>query len=230
MITKRNYTWLTYVPQSSLLLFILLNLIAMYLYPGNTYHNHLTNKYIFTQNFLSDLGRTHVFSGKINFFSSQLFNTSLIIAGIVFIMFYYNVKSILFLKNKKWLSYIGSWFGILGGICLAGVGLTPANLYLSYHILFANWLFRFMLFASIFYSYIIFKHPIFESKYAIGYIIFTITILFYIIISELGPSPKHSVFALTLQVVSQKIILFIFLISVYIQSLGIQKFFKYEPI
>ena len=63
MITKRNYTWLTYVPQSSLLLFILLNLIAMYLYPGNTYHNHLTNKYIFTQNFLSDLGRTQVFSG-----------------------------------------------------------------------------------------------------------------------------------------------------------------------
>jgi hypothetical protein len=48
----------------------------------------------------------------------------------------------------------------------------------------------------------------------------------YILISELGPNPKMSQFALSLQVVSQKVILIIFMFAVYIQTLGLQKLYK----
>ena len=66
----------------------------------------------------------------------------------------------------------------------------------------------------------------FKNKYAGGYMIFTISILLYILISEFGPDPKISHFALVLQVVSQKIILLIFMVAIYIQTLGLQKIEK----
>ena len=156
------------------------------------------------------MGRTITFSNKINFISSQIFNISLILAGIVYFLFYFNVIKIFKSLKQKILAYIGSMFGMLGGFSLIGVGLTPSNLYLDLHIFFANWLFRFMFFASLLYSIIIYYDLKYENKYAIGYLFFTVCILFYIIISELGPSPQISNFALVLQVVSQKIILIIF--------------------
>ena len=205
---------------------VVLNIASMLLYPGSTYRDHLTIGYSFTENFLSDLGRTLTFSGEINFLSSQLFNMSLVLAGGVFALFYLHVRKVFNLDKQKILAFIGSLFGILGGISLAGVGLTPADLYLDLHIICANWLFRFMFVASFFYTIVIFRHPTFENKYAGGYLVFSITILLYILISELGPGPKVSHFALVLQVVSQKIILLILMVAIYIQTLGLKKLQK----
>ena len=65
-----------------------------------------------------------------------------------------------------------------------------------------------------------------KNKYAGGYMVFTVSILLYILISEFGPGPNVSQFALWLQVVSQKIILLIFMVAIYIQTLGLQKLQK----
>ncbi len=211
------------LPRITLWIFLGLNILSMLLYPGGTYKNHFTLNYSFSHNFLSDLGRTITFSSKINFFSSQIFNISLIIAGIVYFLFYLNVIKIFQYSKQKMLAYIGSIFGMFGGISLIGVGFTPANLYLDIHILFANWLFRFMFLASLLYSIVIYYDSKYKNKYALGYLFFTICILFYIIISELGPSPQINNFALMLQVISQKIILIIFMLAIYIQTLGIEK-------
>ena len=112
---------------------------------------------------------------------------------------------------------------MLGGIALVGVGLTPADLYLDFHIFCATWLFRLFFGASLCYSWVIFRHSIFDNKYASGYLVFTFSILLYILVSELGPDPKINQFALTLQVISQKMILLIFMASIYIQTLGLKK-------
>ncbi len=82
-----NNLWLIILPKMVLGLFIVFNVIAMFFYPGSTYLNNLSSGYSFTQNFLSDLGRTISYSGESNFFSAQFFNMSLILAGIVFISF-----------------------------------------------------------------------------------------------------------------------------------------------
>ena len=219
---ERNL-WIIVFPKMVLGLFVVLNIIAMLCYPGGTYLDSLSTGYSFTHNFLSDLGRTMSFSNEVNFLSSQLFNMSLILVGGVLTIFYVHVHKIFSEGNQRIASLMGSFFGILGGLSLAGVGITPGNLYLDLHIICATWLFRFFFMASLCYSLVIFRHSHFENKYALGYIVFTFSILLYILVSELGPDPKISQFALTLQVVSQKMILFIFLCAIYIQTLGLQK-------
>ncbi len=192
-------------------------------YPGGTFLDDATTGYSFTRNFLSDLGRTLSYDGEVNFLSSQLFNMTLILSGVVFAIFYLHLRKIFTADNQRTLALIGSFFGVLGGLSLAGVGLTPADLYLDLHMICATWLFRFFFVASLCYSMVIFLHSQFENKYAMGYLLFTLSILFYILISELGPSPKEVPWALTLQVVSQKMILLILMSAIYIQTIGLKK-------
>tara|TARA_B100000686_G_C16713635_1_gene930672 strand:- start:174 stop:851 length:678 start_codon:yes stop_codon:yes gene_type:complete len=220
MLQNKDRIWLIYLPQICLCVFLFLQIIAMLLYSGGTLFNPETLQYSFIRNFLSDLGRSEGFSGNNNFLSSQLFNTSLMLAGFVFITFYYKL-TIIFVKYNYFLAKLGSFFGIMGGLSLMAVGLTPANLYLSSHIIAAHWLFRFFFLAAIIFSYLTTKSKLIHSKYARGYIVFAILILIYIIISEFGPSPKSNEIALTIQVVSQKCILIIMLFSVYWQTKGI---------
>ena len=218
--------WLITLPRLVLSFFILLNIIAIIAYPGSTYMDNLITHYSFTRNFLSDLGRTMSFAGEINFFSAQLFNMSLILSGIIFTFFFFHVQKVFTAHNLRWVAIIGSIFGIFGGLFLIGVGMTPADLYLPFHIICATWLFRCLFVASFFYSIAIFRHVEINNKFAAGYVVFAFSILLYIIISELGPSPKTNPFSLTLQVVSQKIILLIFMFSIYIQTSGLKRLLK----
>jgi hypothetical membrane protein len=215
--------WLIELPRLVLGIFVILNIIAMLSYPGGTFLDDATVGYSFTRNFLSDLGRTLSYPGEVNFLSAQLFNMALILSGVVFANFYLHVRKIFIEENQRTLALIGSFFGVLGGISLAGVGLTPADLYLELHMICATWLFRFFFVASLCYSIVIFRHSKFENKYAMGYLVFTFSILLYILISELGPSPKEVPWALTLQVVSQKMILLILMAAIYIQTMGLKK-------
>ena len=132
MLQNKDRIWLIYLPQICLCVFLFLQIIAMLLYSGGTLFNPETLQYSFIRNFLSDLGRSEGFSGNNNFLSSQLFNTSLMLAGFVFITFYYKL-TIIFVEYNYFLAKLGSFFGIMGGLSLMAVGLTPANLYLSSH-------------------------------------------------------------------------------------------------
>ena len=103
---KLNEFFIIFLPRFAVFVFIACVTISMELYPGGVYHmvnsegqsmcpggscihpNHLTESYVFSKNFLSDLGRTITHSKENNFISSQLFNMSLILAGIIYIMFY----------------------------------------------------------------------------------------------------------------------------------------------
>ena len=223
MNKEKANPWLIDLPRLVLGIFIIFNLIAMMLYPGGTFLDNDTKGYSFTRNFLSDLGRTDSFSGEINFISAQLFNTTLIVSGFIFTKFYIHVRKVFSAENQLLIASIGSIFGVLGGLSLVGVGLTPANLYLDLHIICASWLFRFFFIASLCYSIAIYRYSQLDNKYAMGYLLFSISIFAYIIISELGPDPKVNQFALTLQVVSQKLILLILMAAIYIQTIGLKK-------
>ena len=219
----QRHSSLIVFPRIVLGLFIVFNIIAILSYSGGTYLDSLSPGYSFTRNFLSDLGRTISFSGEVNFLSALFFNLSLILAGGIFTNYYIHVRKVFPKENQRFLALVGSIFGVLGGLSFIGVGLTPADLYLELHVICATWLFRFFFVASMCYSWAILRHSKFENKYAIGYIWFTFSILLYILVSELGPDPKTNQFALTLQVVSQKIILFILMGSIYIQTIGLKK-------
>jgi len=217
-------SWLVYMPQRTIILFIVLNILAMCTYPGGILHDHSTTGYSFFNNFLSDLGRYMTYDGtQQNFYSNLLFNSSMMITGFILSLFFIHIRTIFNIKAGLlyWLSIIGTITGIAGGYSMVGIALTPSDLYLDQHIIFAHWLFRFFLISAICYSIIIFKTDLIDNKYAIGYCIFTILILAYIIISEFGPSPRENMSALILQVVAQKMILLCFLAAIYLQTKGL---------
>ena len=216
-----NNFWITDMPKYSMVIFVVFNAIAMILYPGGNLHDFNQEGYSFTRNFFSDLGLTVSHSKEPNIFSCLLFNTSLIICGITFSMLFYKIKDVF---RYNFLSKVATFFGILGGLSYIGVALTPSNLLLDAHIFFAHSIFRFLFIASFLYSILIFKTESFENKYGYGFIIFSIMVLIYVFISEVGPDPRTSPDALLLQAISQKIIAIWILFSIYMYSLGLGKY------
>ena len=68
---KSILEYLSYkLPFYGVILFLILNLTAMVIYPGGTYQNPELEIYKLTQNYFSDLGRTFTMDETQNFFSS----------------------------------------------------------------------------------------------------------------------------------------------------------------
>ena len=219
--TLRNTFWMIQAPRVVAATFIIFNLIAMQLYPGGTIHNPESEKYQLTQNFFSDLGRTVAHNGIQNFHSSLIFNLTLLIIGITFSIFYSGLPELFrYSKLNHFLAKIGALFGLLGGLSFIGVALTPSDLYLDMHIIFANYIFRMALATSFCFGIVIYSSDVMPSKYALGYVFFGFSLVIYIAVSEFGPSARESEAAMIFQVIAQKLIVVIFLLSVVYQTFG----------
>ena len=216
-----------HLPYYGVILFLIFNLIAMLMYPGGTYQDVKIDRYLFTQNYFSDLGRTLTVNGTPNFLSSFIFNNTLVIMGTLISYFYFFVPN-LFCQNQTShkLSKIGSAIAISSGIAFVGIGLTPSDLYLDAHIFFVKWAFRSFLIVAIIYIIAIFKASEWKNKYALIYVGFAVTLFLYILIMDFGPNGKDSIEGLIIQVVSQKIIAFVFVVSVYFKSMGAKEIYN----
>ena len=124
-------------------LFIVLTLIAMFTFPGGTRVDPGVRGYSFFRNFFSELGFLHTRSGTPNTASAALFFTGLFAAGgglvlfcMAFPQFFTNTKT------ARVFSLLGSFFGILAGLCFIGVAFTPADIRSGWHIIFVLWAFR----------------------------------------------------------------------------------------
>tara|TARA_B100001964_G_C14064283_1_gene522846 strand:+ start:90 stop:797 length:708 start_codon:yes stop_codon:yes gene_type:complete len=148
-----EYNLFIILPIVSIIVFISLVTLAMITYDGGNAIDNFSHGYSFSLNYLSDLGRNIGYSGSNNIISFYSFNSSLIIIGISFLIYFLFLPS---LHNKTSISFllsrIGGVFGCFASICFAGVGLTPADLYFDLHVFFANWVFRAMSLAVFFYS------------------------------------------------------------------------------
>lgn len=223
MINISNKFVITKLPQYSMILFIFLNIIAMFLYTGGNINDPSQLGYSFVKNFFSDLGRRYSYSGSSNLVSCVLFNFSLSIVGLTFFILFYRIRRY-FLKNKLLISF-ATFFGMYSGISYVGVAFTPADLLLEEHIFFAHWAFRSLFASSIFYSLLIFKTEGFENKYAYGFVLFGLMVFSYVIYSEvILEDPRVNPNTLVNHVVAQKMIAFWILFSVYIYSLGLGKY------
>lgn len=222
-----NEIWLWRAPKVCLISFLMLLTTAAFLYPGGTIYEKSLSIYSIQYNFLSDMGRTIALNGSNNFFASSLFLLGLSSAGLVIMLFFLNVWK-LFNSNKtiQNLAILGSFFGVLGCICLIGVAFTPVDLFRDPHVAFANWLFRFFFAGALLYTFAIFYNKELPNKLAFGYLIFSIMIISYILINELGPPPSTSKFILAVKVIAQKAILVCFVLAIYFQSTGLKKIFS----
>ena len=215
-----QHAFLITLPRVVCIYFVISFILAMIIYAGGTINDPESMGYSFTRNFFSDLGK---FTTE-NIISAMMFNLSLIVCGWSFAAYFFYFTK-LFNQNTiiHILAKVGSFAGIIGALCFIGVGLTPHNLFLDYHIVFVNWAFRSFLLAGISLSVVLYKDNRFENQFAMGYFIFAILTFLYVLVLEFAPDPKISDFALIFNVIAQKIIIFAFIFSILYQSFGNSK-------
>jgi len=215
-----QHSFLITLPRVVCIYFVISFILAMIIYAGGTINDPESMGYSFTRNFFSDLGK---FTTE-NIISAMMFNLSLIVCGWSFAAYFFYFTK-LFNQNTiiHILAKVGSFAGIIGALCFIGVGLTPHNLFLDYHIVFVNWAFRSFLLAGISLSVVLYKDNRFENRFAMGYFIFAILTFLYVLVLEFAPDPKISDFALIFNVIAQKIIIFAFILSILYQSFGNSK-------
>ena len=212
--------------------FIIINAIAIYLFPGGSLYNYDLTSYSFTENFFSDLGVYETTGGHENFLSCILFNSTLAIIG--FASFSYIYIPEIFNTNKKAhiFSIVSSAILILSGICYIGVSLTPADLYFREHVWFVIFAFHLQTAGILFMLIAFFLSPV-SNKYTIVALIYFICVATYSVYETSSPpapdfDPRNQEMLrkfvpydrMVISVVSQKIITLISFFSIIVFTFG----------
>ena len=214
--------WTVKVIRFVTIFFFLSFFIAVYFYHGGNIHDPSQLGYSFTHNFLSDLGGIESHSGNDNFFSSILFNLSMLLFFLSGISFLF--VPLLFREDKITFAFaiIGSFFFFIGSCFFAGVGLTPYDLYLDLHVFFALNSFRLLIPASILYLIVFLRSPL-EKKYSAVIALFLFLTTSYVFYQLFGGNPLENKDIMINQAIIQKIIVFLSVISMFSLSYGFSK-------
>ena len=219
-----SHAMLVTAPRCAALLFILLQLLGMKVYPGGTMYDASSQGYSFSKNFFSDMGAYAARNGDPNYFSMILFAMSLTIVGITFISYYLLLPRLLGSDRINYiLAWAGTLFAIGGSVCMIGTGFTPSDVVFAPHVFFANNIFHCFLVTTLLYTIVIFRSDGLRKRYAIGYAMFFLSIFIYVMILQYGPSANSGESALIFQVLSQKVIVIVFCFSVVHQTFGFSK-------
>jgi hypothetical protein len=206
----------------SCIAFLLLLTIAMVFYPGGTILDHHTKGYGFFANFISELGRWRSHTGETKWISFFCFEIALLVQATV--MFLFN-RYFLSHTQSRQLSPVAYFTALICGsafpFLLAGIALTPCDLYLPYHMFCVRIGFTLLLPLSIAYTVLIRKHHLLPNKYGNVMLTIVIAIGFYLLMIFFGPSPRKVAY---IQQTAQKIIVYSMIFSLLYLSVGCIKY------
>jgi len=203
--------------------FVLLTVVAMFLYPGGSYSDHDATGYSFWINFFSDLGRTQTFSEHSNTASMSLFITALSLASLTLVAAFVAMPH-LFAQNgaARKLSVAGSIFGTASAAAYLGVACAPADVNLTVHKVFVQIAFSSFLLVVVLYSAAILRDRDYPNFYAFAYIGFAVILAAYLVLLFGGPhidTPE----GVRIQATGQKIVVYAEIGCMFIQSYGALK-------
>ncbi len=127
----RLWRWGNAVSCFGVIQFLLLCLWAAAAYPGGTLVEHNSVGYSFSENFLSDLGRSVAWRGESNTTAQLLFTTAMVVLGVSIIPFFLFLP--LHAPDKSQILWIAAVFGVGSALALIWIGLTPYDLYFEAH-------------------------------------------------------------------------------------------------
>ena len=208
-------------------------IIAILLYPGGNHIELDQVGYSLHKNFLSELGFHKTMSGDLNFFSSFFWNTAmymLLLQGIAFLF----IPS-LFRENKYSFAFacLGTLFMFPACIFFVGVALTPGDIFFDAHIFTTTTAFN-LYTVSIFFYVLAFISSSLSNYYASGAILLLIAVSVYsYYLSGYQPIDAikdrelylevYTMDLLIFNVVLQKVIISLMIITVITFSFGLNK-------
>lgn len=204
--------------------YVVLTIVAMFLYPGGTHRNAETIGYRFTENFLSDLGRLTTFGGENKIVTCIMYFWVLLAIGASTILMFTILRYIF--REKKWtriLSIFMAITGIFAGLGLFGIGCAPSDFLYDIHMFFVFASFI-LLFISLFSLMIcIYGTDRYPNLYAHILVLANLILGGYVLLMFYGPDPYTTDQGLMTQVVGQKIIVYLLIIILTIQAVGAKK-------
>ena len=200
-------------------IFVIFNTLAMFLYPGGTILDSNTDGYHFFYNYFSNLGEWTARNGEINTVSAYLFNSSLIVFAVSYFSFFISfIKLEMKAINNKWLNILlvlSIFISILSFVFIAVFSAENGSIFL--HMVFVKLAFRSLFVHSVLQTYVVFKIPEFDKFLSFATLLFTIILMFFLIIMDFGPSPYASQNSLLLQVTAQKVMVASIMIYFFFQ-------------
>lgn len=198
----------------------------MLTFPGGTILDHYTKGYSFFNNFFSELGRwrTHLGGPKwVSFFALTI--ALLFHAAAMFVFNLHFLKQTKSIEINKTAYFIALVTGSLFPFFLAGIALTPCDLYLPAHMLCVRIGFGLLLPLSLAYTILIRQHHLLPNKYGNVMLTIVVAIALYLVMIFFGPSPRQVPFV---QQTSQKIIVYAMIFSLLYLASGCKRYLKEE--
>jgi len=192
----------------------------MLFYPGGAMYAPDARHYLFFQNFLSDLGATLTSRNESNSVSMVLFIAGLIPVGLSLALAAPIWKRVTVKAGR------GLFFGhaaqatsLLSGICYVGIAVTPWNLALGLHMLFVQGAFTLLLGFVICLTAMQMQND-WPRRYLISNLVYIVILSGYVFILFHGPN-LTTLHGLVFQVIAQKIIVYISILNLACQTLGV---------
>jgi hypothetical protein len=202
--------------------FVVLTLGAMLLFPGGAMYEPDAKKYLFLQNFFSDLGGTRTRDGQSNLFSMVLFIVALVSVGIALIVASPIWKRVIVRQGRgEHLGNAAQWLSALSGICYTGIAATPWNLVLDTHMFFVQAAFSLLLGFMICLTTIQLQNK-WPVRYIVSNAIYISILTCYVFILFHGPN-LLTLRGLMFQVIAQKIIVYISILNLAYQCISLLK-------
>jgi hypothetical protein len=214
--------------------------IAILLYPGGNHIELDQVGYSLHKNFLSELGFHKTMSGDLNFFSSFFWNTAmymLLLQGIAFLF----IPS-LFRENRYSFAFacLGTLFMFPACIFFVGVALTPGDIFFDAHIFTTTTAFN-LYTVSIFFYVLAFISSSLSNYYTSGAILLLIAVSVYsYYLSGYQPIDAikdrelylevYTMDLLIFNVVLQKVIISLMIITIITFSFGLNKLINKKEI
>ena len=180
-----------------LLQYILVVIFLMTTYQGGYIRHPEIHHFVFDKTYLSDLGRTHYFSGVYNPYW-WVYSLTLGLVAIGTFMFYYILTS----KMNKIRAFIVLSFALISAIGYLGIAFNPVDIRFYPHIIFGKIAFFSFFFALIFSLIFLAKN----TKKSIVYLLVFLSILFvgFLYLQIMGLPRMQAEKALQIKVIAQK--------------------------
>jgi len=176
----------------------------MLVFPGGATYEPDARRYLFLQNFFSDLGATQTQRGQSNLFSMILFIVALLSVGASLIVAAPVWKRVIASRDKK--GYFGDTaqlFAVLSGICYSGIAVTPWNLMLDIHMLFVQGAFTLLLAFVICLTAMQLRNT-WPVRYIVSNVVYIAILTGYVFVLFHGPN-LLTLHGLMFQVIAQKL-------------------------